>query len=598
MQRAKELKIKVHVEDQLKEVEKKIKEEQEPTRPRQFLDGLTAFEPDETGKSYTNMVCLHWIATENGIESLESSRTNQVACRHPILPVKRMRNLETGEEQITLAFKRGGRNRIWNELTVPKEIVVNSRQITALAKYGVAVTSESSKLLVRYLSDIEADNEDWIPVIRSSSKLGWHDKSFLPYDTDVTFDASMKFPQLFNAIKERGSRETWLDHIRKIRKDPYIEPKIVLAASFASPLLHFLNIATFIVDSNGVTEAGKTVENMVATSVWACPDEGQYMSDFMTTDAELEVRCDMLNHLPLILDDSAKMKKNIRDNIENVIYNLCSGSGKKRSNKELGSERVRTWRNVIIVNGEQPLSGFVSNAGAINRIIEINLEGEQLFESPSYTADLVRSNYGFAGHEFIMRLKEADPEEIRKLHANFARQLKNRNNMAKQILSMAALLTADKLATDWIFQDGNNLTADDVSKYLTDKNDVSEGARCYQYLIGLLDVKGQHFDLQFGNVDQWGEVEYKDGIKYINFFVLALEQLVKDAGYSRKVFTSWARNKGLLRTNTSKGRDVYGVRNGNIQKRFISVKVVDLVDMEEKAEKEEKEREADEHMFD
>lgn len=563
-------------------MERLIKEdERNSRRSLQSINGITNFLPDINGKEYPSMWCKNWIATDDGIESIETSRANQIACKHPILPVRRMRNMETGEEQITLAFKRGGSNRLWNELTVPKDIVANSRQITTLAKYGIAITSESAKLLVRYLSDIETDNEDSIPVVRSSSKLGWHGKSFLPYDKDITFDASLKFPQLFQAIKEHGSYEIWLDHFRKIRKAPYIEPKIIVAASFASPLLKFLNIASFIVDPNGATEAGKTVLNMCATSVWACPDEGQYMGDFMTTDTELEVRCDMLNHLPLILDDTAKMKKAVKDNIESIVYNLCSGSGKKRSNKELGSERVRTWKNVIIVNGEQPLTSFISKAGAINRILEIGLNGERLFESPSETADLVRANYGFAGKIYVEHLKEVDPDEIRSIHRNYVGQLESKNNMAKQILSMAAILTADKLATDWIFQDGQSLTADDVKKYLTDKNEVSEGARCYEYLLGLVDEKQHHFNSQFNTTDQWGEIDYKDGFQYINFYCNAFDQLLKEVGFSRKAFTSWAKSMELLRWNTSPDRDVYQVRNGsNPQKRFISIKVVDLEEYE------------------
>ena len=563
-------------------------DERNSRRSAQSINGITNFLPDINGKEYPSMWCKNWIATDDGIESIETSRANQIACKHPILPVRRMRNMETGEEQITLAFKRGGANRLWNELTVPKDIVANSRQITTLAKYGIAITSESAKLLVRYLSDIETDNEDSIPVVRSSSKLGWHGKSFLPYDKDITFDASLKFPQLFQAIKEHGSYETWLEHFRKIRKAPYIEPKIIVAASFASPLLKFLNIASFIVDPNGATEAGKTVLNMCATSVWACPDEGQYMGDFMTTDTELEVRCDMLNHLPLILDDTAKMKKAVKDNIESIVYNLCSGSGKKRSNKELGSERVRTWKNVIIVNGEQPLTSFISKAGAINRILEIGLNGERLFDSPSETADLVRANYGFAGKKYVEHLKEVDPNEIRSLHKNYVSQLESKNNMAKQTLSMAAILTADKLATDWIFQDGQNLTADDVQKYLTDKNDVSEGARCYEYLLGVVEEKHHHFDPQFNTTDQWGEIDYKDGFEYINFHINAFEQIVKEAGFSRKAFTSWAKRMEVLRWNTSRDRDVYQVRDGcNPQKRYISIKVVDL-----------EEHEADKMIFD
>ena len=595
--RAKELKIKTHVDGMLKTVERKLIEEEKQAKkqPKQGVDGVTDFEEeDSTGKSYPNMYCGSWIATEDGIWSQDSSRANLIACYHPILPVKRMRNMETGEEQITLAFKRGNKNRVWNEITVPKDVMVNSRTITMLAKYGVSVTSETSKLLVKYLSDVENYNDDLISLVQSSSKLGWHGKDFLPYDQAIEFDAALRFPQLFQAISENGSFDVWLEHTKKIRAGSYKEPRIALAASFSSVLIKFLGIASVIVDFWGMTEAGKTVMLMLAASVWACPDEGQYMGDFLTTDAELEVRSDMLNHLPLILDDTAKMRKGIQDNIEQVIYNLSSGSGKKRSNKELGSERVRTWKNTIIVNGERPLNSFVAQGGAINRILEIGLTEEQLFSSPQETAKIVRENYGFAGRLFVEAIKNVDVKRIKTLHKKYCDALTTKETMQKQVLSMAALLMADELATEIIFKDGKNLTVDDVKDYLTNKMLVSDGSRCYEYLLGVYEEKGQHFDPQFNNLDQWGEIEYvdidgsKEKDKYINFYVNAFNEIVKGAGFSRKSFTSWAKREGLLRWNTSKDRDVYQVKERKIdgvikvpRKRFVSIKVVDLDEYEE-----------------
>lgn len=587
-ERARVLKIKSHVDDQLREVEKRIHDEERAERADrnkviQSIDGITNFEPDAQGTEYMNLYCGSWIATEDGIQSQESSRANQIACYHPILPVKRMRNMENGEEQITLAFKRRGENELWNEIIVPKDMVANSRSITSLAKYGIGVTSESAKLLVKYLADVEHYNEDRITLVQGSSKLGWHGNEFLPYDPEITFDAATKFQQIWSAITESGSFSVWLEHVKKIRAASYVEPRLALAASFSSVIIKFLNIASPLIDFWGSTEAGKTVMLMLATSVWACPDEGLYMGDFLTTDAELEVRSDMLNHLPLVLDDTAKMRKNIRDNIEQVIYNLSSGSGKKRSNKELGSERVRTWKNTVIVNGERPLSSFVEQGGAINRILEIGLSEERLFESPQETADLVRENYGFAGKMFIEYLKKIDQADIRKRHKMYCSKLETKDTMQKQVLSMAAILAADEMATEAIFHDGKNLSPNDVQRYLTDRQFVSEGARCYEYLMGVYAEKGQHFDIQYSNIDQWGVAEYdEEGKKYINFYVNALCDLVKEKGFSRKAFTSWAKREKLLRWNTSKDRDVYGVRGqgGQAQTRYISIRVVDLDDYE------------------
>lgn len=59
--------------------------------------------------------------------------TDIVACYHPILPVERMKNLETGEERIKLAYKR---NNQWNEIIVPKTVVTSASKIVALSGRG------------------------------------------------------------------------------------------------------------------------------------------------------------------------------------------------------------------------------------------------------------------------------------------------------------------------------------------------------------------------------------------------------------------------------------------------------------------------------
>ena len=67
---------------------------------------------------------------------------------------------------------------------------------------------------------------------------------------------------------------------------------------------------------------------MLGASVWANPGESRYIGDFKTTDVALEAKSDMLNNLPLILDDTSKVSAKIRDNFEGIVYDLCSGKGK------------------------------------------------------------------------------------------------------------------------------------------------------------------------------------------------------------------------------------------------------------------------------
>ena len=117
-----------------------------------------------------------------GIYAQASGGIEEVACYHPILPVERLKNLETGEEQIKLAYKR---NHHWQEIIVPKTMITSANKIVALSGRGIAVTSENARLLVKYLADVENGNDDYIDVQYSSSKLGWIGSGFIPYDNDI-----------------------------------------------------------------------------------------------------------------------------------------------------------------------------------------------------------------------------------------------------------------------------------------------------------------------------------------------------------------------------------------------------------------------------
>ena len=143
------------------------------------LDNYTNFSGE-----YENMFCGGWIANDTGIYAQASGGIEEVACYHPILPVERLKNLETGEEQIKLAYKR---NHHWQEIIVPKTMITSANKIVALSGRGIAVTSENARLLVKYLADVENGNDDYIDVQYSSSKLGWIGSGFIPYDNDIIF---------------------------------------------------------------------------------------------------------------------------------------------------------------------------------------------------------------------------------------------------------------------------------------------------------------------------------------------------------------------------------------------------------------------------
>ena len=557
MDRARELKAYTQFKVLL-DAFRKAEREALPEKTKGTLCQWTNFESDE----YDNMICGYWNATERGILKPNS---DEYACYHPILPVERLKNIETGAEQIKLAYKRNG---TWHEIVVPKSLIASASKIVALAEQGIAVTSENAKLLVKYLSDVENQNDNFIKIKRSTSKFGWLNKDFIPFDGDIIFYCDMKFKQVSESVTTQGSYTTWLDHARTVRARKRIESKFCLAASFASVLVAPLRGLPFFVDLWGGTEAGKSVALMLAASVWANPDENAFIGDYKSTETALEAKADMLNHLPMLLDDTSNQNRRLAENFESLVYVLCSGKGKTRSNKDIGINRESRWKNCIITNGEKPLTSYVNQGGAMNRILEISCDG-YIFEDPRLTASVVKNNYGYAGRDFIKILKEIGVEGIMEIQKTFLDELDNDEKMQKQSLSLSIVLTADKIATDYIFKDGEYIDIEEAKQVLIDKNELSDNERCYRFILDRVVANRGRFDPRNENIEQWGVIEDN----YVLMISTALSRLCKEEGYSRLSFLKWANDKGLIQGNG--GRYDFTKKTNGIYVKYVKIKMID-----------------------
>lgn len=530
---------------------------------------VTANNVTDFGHITGELNCGSWIADNNGVRIL-TIFGEKICCYHPILPIERLFNIETKTEKITLAYKRGHN---WKEITVDKGLIASSTKIVRLADYGVAVTSETAKDLVKYLSDVENLNE--IAEKNSTSKLGWHNeyKDFIPYDTAVVFDDESKFRELIGAIKESGSEDIWLELCRKIRANKsHYEPQVYMAASFASVLISKLNMLPFIVNLWGSTGKGKTVALMLAASIWANPSENRYITDSYATQNAFEIRLDCLNHLPLCLDDMSKVRDKTGDGFTDLIYLMCSGKGKDRSNVDLGLNKVKTWSNTILSNMERPLANETMKGGAINRILDFEMCDGYIFENGNHVVEVLKDNYGFAGIKFVDLIKELPVEVINNIRRDFEQKIKeeakkqNSVKEEKQILPLSVLLAADKIATDYIFEDGIYLDLSTMVKQLKDVNEVSEGQRAYDTIKDFVLANRSMFPSEMTTYNAWGFI--KEG--YINIIPTILKNLEKEQNFSTKAFCSWANAKGLLRCN-SRNQNVIKI-NGT-PTRFYTIKI-------------------------
>lgn len=544
-----------------KKEEKRLAKDSNSNQNRTILDGYTNFSFSENS-GYENIRCGAWIADDFGIKSFGMFGQEILACYHPILPVKRMENAETGKEKIELAFRKGVK---WKTIVVEKSHIASSNKIVSLSDYGVSVTSENAKALVRYLADIENMNVNIIPLQISTSKLGWINDEFMPYCQDVIFDSEAKFKATFDAIRPVGSREKWYKLAMDIRQSKRFEPKIYLVGALASSLLEGLNALPFVINLWGDTGKGKTVALMLAASVWGNPEK-DFISDPKSTPTALELRMNFLNNLPLLIDDMAQLKEKYNGDFSELIYMLCAGKGKDRANAGMGLNKSTSWKNVILTNGEHSLITETMQGGAVNRVIDVEMEDGYIFPNGNKVVESIKVNYGWLGFDFIQILKQIGLEQIKEWQQEFLQKIndfakaKGVEKEEKQTLPMSILLTADKIATDYLFQDGVYLDFETSVDLLKNKGEVSENERAYWFIM---DSIGTHinrfFPDQYGDYhgECWGCIDKGYAVINNNIFNLLCEK----GNFSRKSFLNWAEKKGYLLTsgkNQTKTKKING----------------------------------------
>lgn len=404
--RAKVLGIKAKFDTLLKQYEKLIKNSStanEFTIGFEFDDGVV-----------TNYRSGCW-SMEDGEIYTYTMFGKKIACSHPIVPVQILTNAETGFCKVKLSYLIKNR---WKDACVDKEVIASASKITELARLGIRVTSENSRALVQYLSDIEALNEDKITEQVSTSKLGWINGEFMPYGHDVIFDNEQNLKSLFDSIIPSGDRDKWFELVKEQRKIGKLDVNINVIASFASPLVEIVNGLPFVVSLWGESGRGKTVALMLATSIWADPSEGKYMSDAKSTSTALELRLNFLNSLPMMLDDMAQVKNQYEGNFSDLIYRWCAGKGKERANRNLGLNKSTTWKNCIITNAEHSLITSTMQGGAVNRIIDVEMAEGEMFRDGHAVVEIIKDNYGYAGKEYIEILKDIGFAEVRRRQKN------------------------------------------------------------------------------------------------------------------------------------------------------------------------------------
>lgn len=542
-----------------KDMLKKYVEAERSAKRKSLVPNQTEFEDQEI-----ELNCGQWESLDWGIFRDTPNGGRECACAHPIMPVERLVNIDTGEVKLRLAYKRSGKAKKWNTTIVDKATISTARNITALASQGISVTSTSASTLVDYLNDMENLNYDIIPERKSIGRLGYIEgEGFSPYVDDLVFDGDASFRNMYNAVQSHGSETEWYRIALECRKMS-VTARILLAASFASPILSVVGSLPFFVHLWGVDSGtGKTVALMLAASVWGNPAVGSYTQTFNGTQVGQERTAAFLNQLPMCLDE-LQLTKNSKGQSNFDVYQLAQGVGRSRGKKSGGVEMVPIWSCCFLTTGESPLTSVSSGAGAVNRVIDIECTaGNKVIQDGHRVSGILKNHYGFAGRTFVEKLYESEKvqEIVREMYHDTFKELCAGDSTEKQAMAAAAIITADQMATAWIFKDDNELTVKDIQEFLASREAVSAGRRAYDWLCDWVASNVNRF--YSADVPPAGETYgiIENGVAYINRGVF--NRVIQEAGFSGSATLSYLKSNRLIEVSGrkyTKCKRVNGVR--------------------------------------
>ena len=200
-----------------------------------------------------------------------------------------------------------------------------------------------------------------------------------------------------------------------------------------------------------------------------------------------------------------------------------------------------------------------TQGGAINRVIDIEASGKVLFDGKSgnRTTNIVEKNYGHAGKAFVDVLLDIGFASINFLYNECYEELKAAaeelgvEKEEKQIVPMALIITADRLAEQYLFKDGVLIDINQCLGYLRNKGDVSEDERAYIYLMDIIAANSYKFDPENAtdpsmDMEKWG---FWKGDNQVAIIGTVFDRLIKQGGFQAKAFLSWCKKKDLIETD-------------------------------------------------
>ena len=529
---------------------------------------------DDLITSYDYLFTKQYRIDESGVthgqydREKDTFKSDATVSQKPILPVAILDNLDNEVQKVEVAWWEAEKGK-WVRTVTNRETLVNSSKITKLADRGVPVGSQNSKSMSNYFNTLLCEYDGKLPRKPARSVMGWCELDdrllFMPYTDLVDFDGGDEYKAEYKAIRNKGTLNAWIERLEPLRVS--MEVRLMMAASFASPLIHLIQENPFVFHLYGGSGSGKTVCMLLAMSIWGDPDQGKLTRSMNTTINAMMERATFLNSLPYAGDELQTIKSRWTGTYDSLIMQITEGINRGRmKNNEL--QEMRSWKCAFLFTGEEPCVKATSGGGVVNRCIQVEIK-TPVFDktgpdSGNKVANFARTHFGNAGVAYIERVQAVNaglaPVDytIKSLYDEYYTELVGGDTTEKQAGAMALILTGDRIAHD-LFWNGEEdpkmhgeerLTPELVTEFLATKGQVDVAKRAYQYILGVIAENSLNFIS--GSRVVWGKVDDCDPPTRVDFVKTVLERVLSDAGFDFDAIKKRWVNSGYIEYNETR----------------------------------------------
>lgn len=512
--------------------------------------------------------CGEWNCNRDGVykwtvDKKTGEKIKLYATRQQILPSGLVENIETGEQKYILSYSlKRNHNYLWKDIRVEPATCCSKTKIIHLSNMGIKVTDQTAKQLINYIDDLYNLNEDILPVKNSISRLGWIGTDFFPYADKMIFDGDIEQEKTVEAMQEAGDFSIWARECKEVRKNLLV--RIMMDSCLASVLIEKIGGLCFVLHLWGMSGMGKTVALLVCASLWGKPDT--LLSSADATQNYCTNRAAFFRNLPVLIDETQVAASSKENGLDKLIYLMTEGKTRGRLDRNSKERNGKSWACVSVFTGEKPMISGKSGAGAINRVIELELENK-LFEDFGHTLEVIRNHYGHAGRKFIEYLKKSNLEDIKEEYQTICKEITEcSESTGKQNQSLAFILLADKLAGKCLFEEESPLPLPELIKFLKTEKEVSTSERAYQCIVNWIAANQNYFKEEC-STKIYGKIERN----YCYFNQNELVKVLHDNNFDfDSVKKEWAA-AGYLQKNSQERYFHYTTIFSNLKARYIKI---------------------------